>query len=64
MGFLDLSLVKQLTLLFFSTFFFGVILWAFFSHRAKQFKQESRLPLEEGHLVSTTSFDLKEQSNV
>ncbi|MHC4379817.1 MAG: CcoQ/FixQ family Cbb3-type cytochrome c oxidase assembly chaperone [Planctomycetota bacterium] len=53
MGFLDLSLVKQVTLLFFFLFFCGVLAWVFFSRRAKQFTQESRLPLEEGHRVAT-----------
>lgn len=54
MDYLDLSLVKQLTLLFFFLFFCGVLLWVFFSRRAKQFPQESRLPLEEGALVATS----------
>lgn len=51
--FLDLSLVKQITLLFFFLFFCGVLAWVFFSRRARQFQQESRLPLEEGREVGS-----------
>lgn len=53
MDLLNLSQVKQLTLLFFFLFFCGVLVWVFFSRRAKQFQKESRLPLEEGTRVAT-----------
>jgi len=51
-------------MLFFCLFFVGVILWAFFSRRAKQFPTESRLPLEEGQLASTPDSRAKETRNV
>ena len=64
MGFLDLSMVKQITLLFFFLFFVGVVCWAFFSRRARQFKTESRLPLEEGQLATTLNSQKEERSHV
>ena len=64
MGGLDLSLVKQITLLFFFLFFAGVVFWAFFSRRARQFKTESRLPLEEGQLAETMNSQKEEPSHV
>lgn len=64
MDFLDLSMVKQITLLFFFLFFAGVVFWAFFSRRARQFKAESRLPLEEGQLAQSMNSQKEERSHV
>lgn len=64
MEYFNLSFIKQMTMLFFCLFFVGVILWAFFSRRAKQFPTESRLPLEEGQLASTPDSRAKETRNV
>ncbi len=53
--FTDVSLWKQLALLFFFLFFCGVLAWVFFSARASQFSHDASLPLDEGKPVCPSS---------
>jgi cbb3-type cytochrome oxidase subunit 3 len=51
----DINVLKQISLLFFFLFFVGVVVWAFASHRSRNFNHDAGLPLDEGHLVGTSS---------
>ncbi len=46
---------RNFATIFFFLFFCGVIVWAFRSHRARRFRHEASLPLEEGRPVHPES---------